>query len=178
MTQLARLVSGLRRVVGIFRVLVTKDEAGLKQQLVQVIANKGGPRELEEVIDDVPRVGHYGLHYVAPFGAEAVAIFLGGDRSMGVVIATAHRESRPTDLLEGEVMLYNGLTGSYVKLLADGTIRSKGDWFHEGHFRATGDVLDHAEGNAVTMKVHRDAYNEHDHVETGVKTQKPVPLAE
>ena len=178
MTQLARLVSGLRRVVGVFRILVAKDDADLKQQLVQLIANKGGPRELEEVIDDVPRLGHYGLHYVPPLGAEAVAVFLNGDRSAGIVIATGHRESRPTDLEEGEVMIYNGLTGAYVKLTADGRIRSKGDWLHEGSFHATGDVLDHAEDNAATVKVLRDAFNEHDHVETGGTTLGPQPLAE
>ncbi|MCW5760103.1 MAG: hypothetical protein KIS90_10085, partial [Phenylobacterium sp.] len=51
----------------------------------------------------------------------------------------------------------------WVRLCADGKIRSKGDWAHEGSFRASGDVLDHSDDNAVTMKVHRDKYNAHHH---------------
>lgn len=176
---LGRLYSLVLGVVGIARIKVTKDDG--EQQLAQLNIRQGGPRELEEVIDDVPRLGHYGFAYRPPDGSEAVVLFVGGRRSSGVVVATGHRETRPRDLEPGEAMIFNALAETFVKLSADGKIRSKGDWLHEGFFKATGDVLDHSATNTATMKVHRDAYNGHHHggvqaggASTGV-TDDPVP---
>ena len=158
---IAQLQSQMRRTFGLGKIRITDDSG--EQQRVQVNIGPGGPRELEEVIDGVPRMGHYGLAYCPPDGSEVVIVSLGGLRSMSVAIATGHRETRPKDLLPGEAMIYNALAESYVKLSADGKIRSKGDWLHEGFFKATGDVLDHSATNTATMKVHRDAFNTHKH---------------
>lgn len=156
-----RLQSQMRRAFGLGKIRVTDDSG--EQQRVQISINPGGPRELEEVIDGVPRMGHYGLAYCVPDGGEVVLVSLGGLRSMSVAIATGHRETRPRDLEPGEAMIYNALAETYVKLCADGTIKSKGTWLHEGDFNATGDILDHVETNTATMKVHRDAFNTHKH---------------
>lgn len=158
---IVRLQSQARRMIGLGKVTRT-DDAG-DQQLVQVNINPGGPRELEEVIDDVPRLGHYGLAYCLPDGGEVVIVSLGGHRSMSVGIATGHRETRPRDLQPGEAMVYNALAETFIKLCADGTIRSKGAWLHEGDFSATGDILDHSATNTATMKIHRDKFNVHKH---------------
>lgn len=155
------LAGQVLRMIGIGRIPLSKDDG--EQQLVQVQIGKGGPSELEEVIDDVPRMGHYGFAYRPPDGSECVVLFVGGRRSMGVVIATGEREHRPRDLLPGEAMLFNSEADTYVKLSADGKIRSKGDWLHEGFFHATGDILDKSGTNTATMKIHRDQYNAHKH---------------
>lgn len=162
MEQLRDIYSRLRRMIGFGHIRLT-DEDGAVQPRVQLEFGPGGPPELNEVIDDVIRMAHYGLYYRPPTGSEAVVIFLGGNRSNAVVINTGHRESRPADLEEGEVMLSNTQTGAYVRFSADGKIRSKGDWLHDGFFKATGDVLDHSADNTATMKVHRDQYNAHKH---------------
>lgn len=176
MPGLARLANRVLRVIGIAHIKLTDDAGG--QQLHQLNINPGGPQDLEEVIDQVPRLGHYGFAYCPPDGSEAVVVFIGGRRSNGVVIATGHRESRPKHLQPGEAMLFNSLTDTWVRMCADGKVRSKGEWLHDGHFKATGDVLDHSADNAATMKVHRDAYNVHVHAETGTYTQAPDPAAE
>lgn len=158
---IARLQSRVLRLVGLGKIRAVDDSGS--QQRVQVNINPGGPRELEEVIDGVPRLGHYGFAYCPPDGAEVVVLFVGGARSVGVAIATGHRETRPKDLEPGEAMLFNSLTDAWVRMCADGKIRSKGDWLHDGGFSATGDILDNSAANAATMKVHRDAYNAHKH---------------
>lgn len=161
MDPLRNLVGRLVRMVGIGQIRLTKDDG--EQQLHQVNINRGGPQDLEEVIDDVPRLGQYGLAYCPPDGSEAIVLFVGGRRSSGVVIATGYREERPKNLQPGEAMLFNSLADIWIKLCADGKIRSKGDWEHDGGFKATGDVLDHSATNTATMKVHRDAFNTHKH---------------
>lgn len=166
-----RLYRLVLNVVGIGAIRRTDDSGD--QQLCQFNIKKGGPSELEEVIDGMPRLGHYGLAYCPPDGSEAIALFIGGRRSSGVIIATGFREERWKDLEPGEAMLFNALTGDFVRMCADGKIRSKGDWEHDGSFSATGDVLDNSTDNTATMKVHRDTYNEHDHGETGGTTNPP-----
>lgn len=168
-----RLLSFVRRMIGAGRIKLV-DDSGI-QQMVQINIGAGGPDGIEEVIDGVTRLGHYGLAYCPPDGSEAVVLFIGGRRSAGVVIATGHRETRPKDLKPGEAMLFNGLTGAFVKMCEDGKIRSEGDWVHTGTFHASAaitsqsDITDHtaADGTGgVSMKEHRDAYNAHHH--TGV----------
>lgn len=170
------LASRLRNLVGLGQIRLTKDDG--PQQRVQVNTNRGGPQVLEEVNDDAVRMGHYGFAYCPPDGSECVVLYVGGLRSQAVVIATGHRETRPKDLQPGEAMLFNSLEDIWVRMCADGKIRSKGDWLHDGDFAATGDVLDNSADNTVTMKGHRDAYNEHDHPETGSTTGPAAPQAE
>jgi phage baseplate assembly protein V len=161
MVALRQLYHRMLGMIGVGYVRLVKDDGD--QQLVQVEMKKGGPDVLNELIDDLPRLGHYGIYYRPPFGSEVVAFFLGGKRSNGFVMATGHRETRPRDLEEGECMLMNTLTGAFVKMSADGKIRSQGDWEHTGSFSATQDILDHSAANTATMKVHRDAFNAHKH---------------
>jgi phage baseplate assembly protein V len=191
---LATLQQLARRTLNLLAIARLKviDDTG-PQQRMQVVIRDGAPDGLGEVIDQVPRLGEYGLAYSPPDGSEAVVIFLGGRRSAGVVVATGHRASRPKNLKPGEAMLYNGLTGASVKLAQDGTIKllsglgpsptsitlhpdgtitSTGAWTHTGTFHATdklssaADVVDHtaADGSGgVSMKTHRDDYNVHKH---------------
>lgn len=156
------LLDRIRRLVGVGRLAVVDDSGA--QQKAQVQIGAGGPDGVAEIIDGTPRLGEYGLAYCPPDGSEAVVIFLGGKRSNGVIVATGHRASRPKDLKPGEVQLYNGLTGAFVKMCQDGKIRSQGEWIHTGNFSATGDVLDHcADGHGQTMLASRQTFNGHTH---------------
>jgi phage gp45-like len=76
----------------------------------------------DEVRDDVERFQEYGFTSVPGSGVEGVAVFVGGNRSHGIVVATEDRENRPTGLNEGEVALYTSHNGKRVYLKDDGEV--------------------------------------------------------
>lgn len=137
MSAIADVASRLFRAISIGRIKAT-DDSGV-QQLSQVNINAGAPAGIEEVIDDVERLGHYGFAYCAPVGAEAVLLHLGGHRSAGMIIATGDRATRPKGLLPGEARFYNGPAGTYVEASHDGKFRSVAtDWLHTGDYHVSG----------------------------------------
>lgn len=84
-------------------------------QLLQVKLNDSETR------DGTPRIAEFGFTSVPPDGSDVLVVFLGGDRSKGVVVATGHQTSRPVNLLAGESMLYD-LAGKSVYLTQTGGI--------------------------------------------------------
>lgn len=94
---------------------VTFSDDSHSAQLLQVKLNDSETR------DDTPRIAEFGLTSRPPEGSDVLVVFLGGDRSKGVVVATAHQASRPKGLLVGETMLYD-LWGKSVYLTKDGGI--------------------------------------------------------
>ncbi len=122
---LERVARRILHLVGIGR-LQHVDDSGAQQKL-QVQIRAGGPGELEEVLDGAPRIAEYGLASNPPIGSEAIVAFLSGRRSMAVVFGTGHRPTRPTGLQPGEAMLYNGVTGAWVKMGADGVMHANCD---------------------------------------------------
>jgi phage gp45-like len=75
-----------------------------------------------ETIDHMPVSQIYGLASHAMPGSDGVAVFLTGDRSSGVIIATGNQQYRLRDLAVGEVALYDNV-GNIVHLHTDGTIK-------------------------------------------------------
>ena len=94
---------------------VTFSDDSRSAQLLQVKLNDSETR------DDTPRIAEFGLTSRPPDGSDVLVVFLGGDRSKGVVVATAHQGSRPKGLLTGETMLYD-LWGKSVHLTKAGGI--------------------------------------------------------
>jgi phage baseplate assembly protein V len=74
--------------------------------------------------DKLPRLAEYGFQSVPPAGADLVLVYLGGNSTDGVVIATGHQQYRVKNLAEGEVCLSDNL-GQRVYLSAAG-IRVEG----------------------------------------------------
>lgn len=119
-----------------FGLLRVVDDSG-KQQVAQLGVNVGGP--VEETIDRMPRLGEYGFYSCPPDGSEAVAVFLGGRRSGGVIIATGYKAQRPTGLLPGEALFKNVLGGQFIRASQDGNFHSQSpDWAHTGDFHVSG----------------------------------------
>ena len=58
-----------------------------------------------EVLDDMTRITEYGFQSVPPAGFDLIALFLGGNTSDGVVIATQHQQYRMRALANGEVSI-------------------------------------------------------------------------
>lgn len=126
------------RLLGIFGygLLRVVDDTGL-QQVAQLNLNVGNP--LEETIDKVTRLGEVGFYSCPPEGSEAVALFLGGYRTGGVIIATGYRAARPKGLKPGEAMMLNVLREQYIEASDDGKFRSQApDWLHDGDYHVSG----------------------------------------
>lgn len=94
---------------------ITYSDDSKNAQLLQVKLNDSETR------DDTPRIAEFGLTSRPPAGSDVLMVFLGGDRSKGVVVATAHQSSRPKDLAASETMLYD-LWGKSVYLTQGGGI--------------------------------------------------------
>lgn len=60
----------------------------------------------DETQDDAERIQEYGYTSVPLPGAEAVMVFVGGNRDHGLIVATDDRRYRPRGLQPGEVVLY------------------------------------------------------------------------
>lgn len=116
------------------------DDTGA-QQTAQAHYRSGAPDGVEEIIDKATRLGEYGFYSCPPEGSEGLLVFLGGRRSMPVVIATGHRADRPKGMKPGEASLFNTVAGHYIIASQDGKFRSMAsDWLHNGDFDVSGTV--------------------------------------
>lgn len=118
----------------------------------------------DEVLDDVERVQQYGFTSVPLPGAEAVLVFVGGNRDHGLVIATDDRRFRLKGLPGGEVAIYDDLeqkvhlTRTGIVVHSTGTVRVEASGLH-----CTGDIKDNCDGAGKTMAEMRTIYNGHGH---------------
>jgi len=102
-------------LVGRAVIKAVNDSKGL--QRLQLMVNA------EEVLDDIERVQEYGFASNPKVGAEGVVLFLGGDKSHGIVIATDDRRYR-MKVSSGKVALYDD-EGQYVYIKTGGVIEAK-----------------------------------------------------
>ncbi|MDB5822158.1 MAG: putative baseplate assembly protein Gp45,Mu-like protein [Herminiimonas sp.] len=139
MDSIQRLYQRLLHVVGRGRVTQGNDTGN-----VQTLQLRLGPDELR---DNTPRLAEFGFTSMPPVGSDAVLVFVGGDRSNGVVIATGHQASRLKNLKAGEVAIYDD-QGQSVYLTRAGIIVNGG-----GHaVTVIGDVI--ADGISLKHHVH------------------------
>lgn len=110
---MARIWRRVQLFVGRGRVTTSNDG-----QTVQKLQVKLGALETR---DDTPRLAEFGFTSRPPIGSDVIVVFVSGDRSNGVAIATGHQQSRPTGLLEGESMVYD-LWGKKIYFTKDGGI--------------------------------------------------------
>lgn len=143
---LDRMKRGIQAMVGRGRVTTSND--GGNAQLLQVRLSA------LEVRDGTPRIAEFGFSSRPPVDSDAVLVFVGGDRSNGIVIATGHQASRPTGLEEGETIVYD-LFGKYVK------------------FTKAGGIVVEANGSAVTVNNATTAT-----INASTKVQLNTPLLE
>jgi phage baseplate assembly protein V len=72
----------------------------------------------DEVRDNTPRLAEFGFASMPPDGADLIVLFVGGDRSNGVIIASGDITTRMKNLAPGESALYDSL-GKHVYLKID-----------------------------------------------------------
>lgn len=81
------------------RITLADDSGSVQTVQAQISAS--------EVYDNTPRVAEYGFTSLPPSGSDAVLVFIGGDRSNGVVVGTNHQASRLKNLQTGEVAIFD-----------------------------------------------------------------------
>ncbi|MET3132230.1 phage baseplate assembly protein V [Oxalobacteraceae bacterium GrIS 1.11] len=80
--------------------VTTGDDSG-NVQMLQVKLNEGHVR------DGTPRLAEFGFTSMPPNGSDVMLLFIAGDRSNGVIVATGHQASRMKNLKAGEVAIYD-----------------------------------------------------------------------
>ncbi|KPC53033.1 Bacteriophage Mu Gp45 protein [Amantichitinum ursilacus] len=180
-----RMVGPLARRIGnlVARGGVLLVTSGSKMQSLQVSLLADEPK------DNIEHFEPYGYTACPQQGAEALALFMQGERSHGVVIAVADRRYRMKGLKAGEVALYDDQGQSVyltragivingagkpltvnntptVTVNASATIELKTPLLHVGGMiKADGDIIDNAGAGGKSMASTRQVYNAHTHNE-------------
>lgn len=143
----------------------------------------------EEIKDGTPRLAEYGFQSCPPAGSDAVVIFLAGERTNGVVIATGNQTYRMRGLRPGETAMsddkgqYIYLTEAGIRIVGNnlpievhttgtvlidtaaahitGTLQVDGNITSSANITAAANVAD--QGGAKTMAGMRSVYNGHHH---------------
>jgi len=126
-----------------------------------------------EQIDGVPVVQLYGVASHAPVNSDAMAVFIHGDRSNPVIIATGNQAARVRNQKPGEVAIYTDegdtivlgrdhkiaiTTKSTVTINAVDKVRIVAP-----RLEVTGDIIDHCDEQDHTALDMRTIYNSHTH---------------
>jgi phage baseplate assembly protein V len=107
MSEVERLWRRVRMMVAPVKITATNDTGPVHRVQARAMA--------PETIDNLPVLQIYGLASHAAAGSDAVAIFIAGDRSNGMIVATGNQQFRLRGLQAGEVALYTD-EGDVVKL--------------------------------------------------------------
>ncbi len=107
-----KLVNPIRRKVNLMvgRAVLSAIDDSKKVQVVKLTLLDG------EESAEIERFQEYGFTSTPFDDCEAIVVFVGGNRSHGVVIATEDRAKRPTAVAEGDTALYNS---NGVRVLLD-----------------------------------------------------------
>lgn len=163
--------------------------------------NDDGPVQFQQVrlgvletIDNLPRLAEYGFNSMPPAETDAIVLFMGGNRSQGVIVATGSQQFRMRSLKPGEVSISDN-KGQSVHLTQEGIVvdggglpilvkntpsvtldtpdvtmtgdlHVKGSVDVEMNIVAKGDISDQGE---KSMRGMREVYNGHAHDVTGVR---------
>lgn len=142
------------------------DDSG-RVQLLQIKASG------MQTIDRLPRFAEYGFSSNPPENSEAIVMFVGGDRSNGVVVATGNAQFRVTNLAPGEICISDN-TGQKVYLSQAGMVLDGGGkqvtirntpvvLADTPLLRCTGDIIDNYGTNTRTVAGMRTVANAHIH---------------
>jgi phage baseplate assembly protein V len=160
---LDRLFKRLQLLVGRGRIKVSNDGGAVQSHQVQL-----SPLELK----DVARAAEYGFTSMPQPGCHAVVIFVGGDRSNGIIVATNDQAHRLKNLQPGEVAIYDDqgqsvyITRSGIVVNGGGkqvTITNTPKVRVESNIEATGTIKDLCDSTGKTMDGMRTTYDGHDH---------------
>nr|WP_277397886.1 phage baseplate assembly protein V [Paraburkholderia sp. Ac-20340] len=142
-----------------------------------------------ETIDRVPVVHDFGFSSVPPKESDVAMVFVGGDRSNGVIVGVNHQASRPRDLAAGETVIFTQ-DGKQIYLTASGGIKvaANGQPVEIDNatvvtinaatkiravtprFECTGDIVDNCDSTGRSMAADREIYDSHQHPIANIQT--------
>jgi phage baseplate assembly protein V len=167
-TMMEQLGGRLASMLGFARITATKDLGGKGLRSVQVTFDAAESR------DGTPVVQQYGFASRPKVGADAVVTFIGGNRSLGIIIATNDRRFQ-IELAEGEVALHTDegdkvhlKRGRIVSIVAGTQLEIDTPLITTtGRIEATGDI----KAGTISLQNHR-----HGGVQSGgAQTAVPTP---
>jgi len=107
------MISSMRMFERMVRPLKARIQLMVGRALLAAVDNSGKTQRLhiqlmaDEEISGVERFQDYGVESYPLADAEALAVFLGGNREHGIVVRVHDRRYRPLDLEEGDVQVYS-----------------------------------------------------------------------
>ncbi|MBB2981741.1 phage baseplate assembly protein V [Paraburkholderia tropica] len=142
-----------------------------------------------ETIDKVPVVQAFGFGSNPPNGSDVALVFVGGDRSNGVVVATNSQKYRVRNLAPGESVIYTQ-DGKQIYLTASGGIKVAANGqpvevdnattvtinaatkirMVTPRLECTGDIVDNCDTTGRSMAADRVIFDEHEHPVVNVQT--------
>lgn len=167
MNLLASLHQRVQALLGVARTTAPADEGGAVQQLQVLMRGSGAPAELR---GPIPSMQLFGVASSPMPGAHHVVVFLGGDRSKGVAIASNDPRYRPKPA-PGEMIVFNAF-GMTIALRSSGiTINPNGKPVTvDGDLDVTGEIRWNTGSTATAASTH-----DHTNGNNGANTGAPVP---
>lgn len=107
-----RIVGDLERLKKLARSMQSRIDASITRAVVELVNDRLKTQRLQltilegEVADQVEHLQPYGVSFVPPAGAEALALAVGGQRDHTVAICVEHPAERPTGAEPREGGLY------------------------------------------------------------------------
>lgn len=180
MQMLERIWRRVQLMIAPARIVTGRDDGPVQFLQVKIGA--------EEVRDNTPRLSEFGFQSMPPDNSDAIVLFVAGDRSNAVIIATGNQALRFKNLKPGETAISDAF-GKSIYLSKDGMVieaagkpvtvnnattitinASEKIVANTPLLECTGDILDNSGTNARTMSQMRATYNDHDHTVTGIQT--------
>ncbi|MEX3967261.1 phage baseplate assembly protein V [Paraburkholderia sp. EG286B] len=169
-----RAARRILNIIGRARVNLVKDSGPV--QMAQLTVND------LETIDNIPIVHDFGFSSNPPAGSDVAMVFVGGDRSNGVIVASNHQKYRVRNLAPGESVIYTQ-DGKQIYLTASGGIKvaangqpvevdnatavtinaSTSVVMNTPLLKVSGDIIDNYQTNSRSMAGMRQVANGHTH---------------
>lgn len=170
MSAIEKIWRRMQLVIARGRITTGNDAGPVQTQQVQI-----GQLETR---DNSLRVAEYGFNSMPLPGCHAIMVFVGGDRSNGVILGTNDQSHRLKNLQPGEVAIYDD-QGQSVYLTRAGIVINGGGLpisitntpeitADTPLLRTTGDLLDNCNTNSLTVAQMRQTYNSHTHNENNI----------
>ncbi len=115
------MIGLVQRVVTRLQAMVGRGKVTLVDDIGDTVQRLQARFSALELRDGIPRLAEFGFTSRPPAGSDCVAIYVGGDRSNGVVIATGNQTYRLKGLGDGDAALYDS-RGQSVWLTSAGIV--------------------------------------------------------
>jgi phage gp45-like len=149
--RLEQHVERLQRLLRLQFALSRSTAVPVDTGVVQTVQGQIDPLSYQ---DGMPTLLNYGFSSSLPVGGDKAVIFLGGDRSQGVVVATGHKAYRYKGLLDGQSVMHD-MWGHSLLMSATG-VALIGNLTVTGAITATGGITaGFGTGDAVTLQGHK-----------------------